>query len=79
MSERQCTLNELKAGESARVVSMDSDAPLARRLRDVGLIEGARVKSLMRSPLGDPKAYAIRGAVIALRCADASAVLVERV
>lgn len=78
MSKRQCALNDLKRGEAARVVFMDSGAPLAGRLRDVGLIEGAWVKCLMKSPLGDPKGYAVRGAVIALRSADASGVLVER-
>jgi len=73
-----CALNELKCGEMARVRILNAEAGMRRRLQDIGLIEGALVGCLMVSPLGDPIAYMIRGAVIALRNEDASFVRVEK-
>ena len=47
---------------------------LRRRLLDIGLIPGTRVTCTAVSPAGDPAAYLIRGAVIALRGRDAGGV-----
>ena len=41
---------------------------------DLGLTHGARVRCLFAAPGGDPRAYRIRGAVIALRSEDAGLV-----
>lgn len=62
-------LNQLKPGEEAVVTSISGEN---RRLRDLGLIEGTKVKCVLKSPLGDPAAYKIRGAVIARRREDAA-------
>ena len=48
---------------------------MRRRLRDIGLIEGTKVKCVLKSPAGDPTAYQIRGALIALRSEDAEKVI----
>ena len=48
-----------------------------RRLKDLGMVRGTKVKCVLRSPLGDPTAYKIRGAVVAIRDEDASSVMVE--
>lgn len=50
---------------------------MRRRLLDMGLIEGTRISCLQKSPAGDPVAYLIRGAVIALRSEDSSQILVD--
>jgi len=66
-------LSALEIGERARVHSLHVGGAMRRRLQDIGLIEGTSVECLLRSPAGDPTAYLIRGAVIALRsedCAD---------
>jgi hypothetical protein len=44
---------------------------------DLGLVPGAVVKALHRSPAGDPTAYYIMGAVIALRDEDASKITIR--
>ncbi len=49
-----------------------------RRLADLGLVRGTRVTCVLRSPAGDPCAYLIRGALIALRRTDADGVALER-
>ena len=50
---------------------------MRRRLQDIGLIEGTNITCLQKSPTGDPVAYLIRGAVIALRSEDSSQVVVQ--
>ena len=49
---------------------------MARRLLDLGLVPGTRVACVARSPTGDPAAYRVRGAVIALRGGDAAGIQV---
>jgi len=58
------TLNELRPGESATVrgLSPDGSRNIARRLMDIGLTGGARVKYLFSAPSGEPRAYMISGA-----------------
>lgn len=73
----QKRLCDLVPGESAVVHTFtDVSHSLAERLRDLGLTAGAAVTCTMQSPLGDPCAYLIRGAVIALRRIDAGIVTV---
>lgn len=71
------TMNELRPGEAAVVRAMDCGGAVRRRLRDLGLIEGTAVTCLGRSPLGDPSAYALGGAAIALRRSDSRRIEVE--
>ena len=42
-----------------------------RRLGELGLVAGTRVRHLYTAPAGSPMAFSIRGAVIALRREDA--------
>ena len=53
------------------------DPDILRRLLDIGVISGTRVKCVLKSPLGDPTAYLIRGAVMALRKEDCLDVMVK--
>lgn len=71
------SLYDLKQGQKAKVKSLLSTGSIRRRLQDIGLIEGTEVECLQKSPAGDPVAYLIRGAVIALRSEDASNVLLH--
>ena len=70
------TLNALRPGESAFVeaVSQEGERNMMARLMDIGLTGGARVACLFAAPSGEPRAYWIRGAVIALRRKDAEKV-----
>lgn len=71
------TMASLKEGQAARVTSMFPSEGMRRRLMDMGLIEGTRIICLHRSPAGDPVAYLIRGAVIALRKEDTVHILTQ--
>ena len=67
-------LLDLPAGRSADVAQMDAPGPMGRRLLDIGFTEGTRVQCLYAAPSGEPRAYLVRGAVIALRREDAARV-----
>jgi len=71
-------LSTLREGESAYVTEVSAGPAMDRRLTDLGLVRGTRVTCVLRSPAGDPCAYLIRGALIALRRADAEGVALER-
>ncbi|MBR5094760.1 MAG: ferrous iron transport protein A [Oscillospiraceae bacterium] len=71
------TLDGLRPGERARVKALRLVGPLRRRLRELGLIEGAEICCLGRSPLGDPAAYELRGAAVALRREEQGRIEVE--
>lgn len=70
-------LSEMTPGERGRVSVLRNGGSMRRRLMDIGLIVGARVECVGRSPGGDPAAYLIRGAVIAIRREDGCGVLIE--
>jgi ferrous iron transport protein A len=64
--------------ESAYVTHITAQTDMKQRLTDLGLIPGTRVTCTARSPSGDPRAYLIRGTLIALRRADADHIWLER-
>jgi DtxR family Mn-dependent transcriptional regulator len=73
-------LTDLKRGEKAKVVSISRNVRGVerRRLLDLGILPGTAVEAEMTSPSGDPTAYRIRGAVIALRREQADHIRVRR-
>ena len=72
------SLARLLPGETAELVRLEQGCGMRRRLLDIGLIEGTDVACLQKSPAGDPVAYLIRGAVIAIRSEDSAKILVDR-
>ena len=72
-----CVVNalcDMSTGQRARVVGVPGNGAMSRRLLDVGFTPGAAVTCLFQAPCGDPRAYLVRGTVIALRNADAAGV-----
>lgn len=63
------TLEELRPGETAEVVGLSPACQgiQRRRLLDLGVVPGTRVMAELSATAGDPTAYRIRGALIALR------------
>ncbi|MGI6176279.1 MAG: FeoA family protein [Christensenellales bacterium] len=72
----QQALSSLSEGAKATVERLLNTGAIRRRLLDIGLVEGTGVQCLQKSPSGDPTAYLIRGAVIALRAEDAQNILI---
>ena len=70
-------LGDLSCGEQGIVTKILAEGIMRRRLQDIGFIVGTKVKCLGYSPFGDPGAYLIRGAIIALRRSDAACVVIR--
>jgi len=70
-------LTDLPVGKPARVRKLTISGRARRRMLDLGLVVDTVVEALYTSPSGDPVAYQIRGAVIALRSEEASTIWVE--
>ena len=70
-------LTYLNPGCRATVTGLKTKDSMRRRLQDMGVIEGTNIECVMKSPGGDPKAYLIRGAVVAIRSEDSDNILSE--
>ncbi len=67
VGEEQLTLAQLQPGQAAKVVALTSTGLNRRRMMDLGILPGTHIEVELISAGGDPTAYRIRGAVIALR------------
>jgi len=71
------TLSDLPVGAAGEVCGVIVEGGARRRLMDLGLVRGTRVRALRRSPFLDPTAYLVRGAVIGLRREEARGIIVR--
>ena len=76
-ADKIISLYDLPIGRSTTVNSIQAEGITRRRMLDLGLVPGTRVEALRVSPAGDPRAYRIRGAVIALRKEEAHQILIN--
>lgn len=78
MLNKKC-LNSLSVGKRAVVTHLENDDDIRRRLLDIGIIPGTVLECVGVSPMGDPKAFLIRGGVIALRSEDSENIFIDSV
>jgi Fe2+ transport system protein A len=79
LNNKQIPLNRLPVGEKANVSALTSDGAERRRMLDLGVIDGTEIEPLYKSPSGNPVAYMIRGAVIALRSDVSEKIMVSAI
>lgn len=72
------TLDTIKPGEKAKVLSLDGDREIKKRITEMGLTRGSVVEVERIAPLGDPMDIKVRGYRLSLRKEEASRVTVER-
>ena len=60
-------LSQMPLGKPARVAALACSGAERKRLLDLGVVDGTEIHPLYTSPFGNPAAYLVRGAVIALR------------
>ncbi|HKJ03115.1 MAG TPA: iron dependent repressor, metal binding and dimerization domain protein, partial [Longimicrobiales bacterium] len=79
--EARETLLDAPMGEAVRVLGLSSSCQgtQRRRLLDLGVVRGTEIVPELVSAAGDPVAYRIRGALIALRREQASWIGIERI
>jgi ferrous iron transport protein A len=69
-------LNCLPYGVGARVVGVSGEGSVSRRLMEMGVVPGARVRVIKAAPLGDPLEVRVRSYHLALRRSEAEAITV---
>ncbi len=70
-------LRGLHVGQKARIVRIDAQGELGRRIRDMGLVPGSEVEVVGRAPLKDPVALRLMGFTLTLRNNEADFIGVE--
>ena len=70
-------LHELKVGQRGIIVHVGGQGPVRRRMMDMGLVSGAKVKVVRVAPLGDPVEFEVKGYSLSLRKSEARNVIVE--
>ena len=70
-------MKDLAPGESARLADIGGDRSFRRRLMELGLLPGTRVRMVRRVDIGDLVEIEVRGSHLSLRLSEARAVLLE--
>ena len=70
------TLNELKIGQTSKIIAVNGEGALRRRLLDMGLLH-TEVMVRKVAPMGDPIELHLRGYELTLRIDDAKSIEVE--
>lgn len=68
--DEKFTLDLLPVDKTALIYSVDCKENLKNRIFDLGIVKNAEITPIYKSPFGDPTAYLIKNAVIALRKSD---------
>jgi len=71
------TLKDVKIGHKAKVIKLEGEGPVRRRIMDMGITKGVEVYVRKTAPLGDPIEITVRGYELSLRKADAEMILVD--
>ena len=68
------TLRQIKIGESAKVVRLNGEGAVKRRIMDMGITKGTEVFVRKVAPLGDPVEITVRGYELSIRKGDAECI-----
>ena len=71
------TLDEVQVGSTAKVVRLNGEGAVKRRIMDMGITKGIEVYVRKVAPLGDPIEVTVRGYELSIRKADADMIEVE--
>jgi Fe2+ transport system protein FeoA len=71
------SLVDLPLGQHAKIVSIDCERHLSRRLMEMGLLPGTRVRLVRVAPFGDPVELRVRNYSLSLRRAEAAKIAVR--
>lgn len=73
------TLKEVPIGTTVKVIKLEGEGAVKRRIMDMGITKGAQIEVRKYAPLGDPIELTVRGYELSLRGEDAKNVIVEPV
>jgi len=68
------TLDEVQVGSTAKVVRLNGEGAVKRRIMDMGITKGTEVTVRKVAPLGDPIELTVRGYELSIRKEEAAKV-----
>ena len=71
------TLKEVGIGETVKVVKLNGEGAIKRRIMDMGITKGTEIYVRKVAPFGDPVEVTVRGYELSLRKADAEMIEVK--
>lgn len=71
------TLKDAKVGQTVKVVRLNGEGAVKRRIMDMGITKGTSIYVRKVAPLGDPFELTVRGYELSIRKADAEIIVVE--
>ncbi|MCR5752185.1 MAG: ferrous iron transport protein A [Kiritimatiellae bacterium] len=66
------TVVDLKMGETAKVVKLNGEGAVKRRIMDMGITKGTEITVRKVAPLGDPIELTVRGYELSIRKDEAA-------
>ncbi len=70
-------LTSLPIGAIAKVLSVNGDNPITKRLMEMGVVPGVSVRVVKSAPFGDPLEIRVRGYHLAMRKTEANQIEVQ--
>lgn len=71
------TLTNLPIGAKAKVVAVNGNNAVTKRLMEMGVVPGVSVRVIKSAPFGDPLEIRVRGYHLAMRKSEADAIEVS--
>ncbi len=65
------TLREVKTGQTVKVLRLNGEGAVKRRIMDMGITKGIEIYVRKVAPLGDPVEVTVRGYELSIRKSDA--------
>ncbi len=72
------TLKNAKVGDTVKVIKVEGEGPIRRRIMDLGITKGVEIYVRKVAPLGDPFELTVRGYELSVRKEDAKMIIVEK-
>lgn len=79
MTSKYLSMDEIPIHTHGRIVNINMDHALRKKLTDMGLVKGTEFKVDGQAPLGDPIKINLRGYNLTIRRSDAKNIVVERI
>jgi ferrous iron transport protein A len=77
--EEMLSLRDVKSGGKVRVVKVDGQGAMKKRIMDMGITVHTELTVRKVAPLGDPVEITVRGYELSLRKADIECIQVEEI
>ena len=71
------TLDKVVVGDTVKIVRLNGEGPVKRRMMDMGLVKGVEVSVRKIAPLGDPIELTVRGYELSIRKSEAATIEVR--